>query len=447
MALTAAQKEIVSQRVLSWYDSNARELPWRLPPRSYPPSCNAAQQAQAYQVLVSELMLQQTQVKRVKPRFEAWVNRWPSLSDLALSASEDDVTRAWAGLGYYNRAKNLLKICQTIHSHHAGNLPSTRVKLQSLKGIGSYTASAISSIAFGEPVGAVDANVVRVLSRLCNLHLTKEAGFEQYQQIADELAFAASSRASDWNPALMDLGATVCTPKAPKCSECPLKAHCAAYNDDSVCVEDLPPKQAKPERRLVQRRSRVLRARIHGTAADSPDKKYVLLCKRPCGVSLLAGLWEFPSIDDGTSADIDALLKHEGIQYDLPEKQSCGRVQDAGEVSHTFSHIQQQTQVEVQDALIHSPSNVDVESGKRIEEAQWIPESDIPKFGLSSGPMKVWKQAQLILNSDSGRHRQMIKKRSRSNKSSASSRNINEYFSSHSAADKTAKKCRLDDDD
>jgi len=134
-------------------------------------------------------------------------------------------------------------------------------------------------------------------------------------------------------------------------------------------------------------------------------------------------------------------------QSDLPEEQSCGRIQDAGEVSHTFSHIQQQTQVEVQDALIHSPSNVDVESGKRIEEAQWIPESDIPKFGLSSGPMKVWKQAQLILNSDSGRHRQVIKKRSRSNKSSASSRNINEYFSSHSAADKTAKKCRLDDDD
>ena len=223
-----AKRPDVSVRLLAWYDAHARVLPWRARP---------GEVADPYRVWLSEVMLQQTTVAAVKPRFEAWVARWPDVGSLA-AADEAEVMAAWAGLGYYARARNLVRAAKAVAE--AGAFPRTEAGLRALPGLGAYTAAAVAAIAFGERAVVVDANVERVVARLSAIR-DKGAGV---RDAADSIT--PDLRAGDFAQGMMDLGATICTPRAPKCLLCPLREDCAGYA--SGAPEAFPAKKAKAER-------------------------------------------------------------------------------------------------------------------------------------------------------------------------------------------------------
>lgn len=230
----------ISEKLLKWYDVNARALPWRVPP-------NEARVANPYHVWLSEIMLQQTTVAAVEPYFQAFTNRWPTVEALA-SANDEDVLAAWAGLGYYARARNLLKCARQVAE--LGNFPKTEVALLALPGIGPYTAAAIAAIAYGAPAVVVDGNIERVTARLFNEHAPLPQVKPVLKARAAELT--PKQRAGDHAQALMDLGATICIPKNPRCASCPLRAACVAHKAGTAA--ELPrrlPKKPKPTRRGI----------------------------------------------------------------------------------------------------------------------------------------------------------------------------------------------------
>jgi A/G-specific adenine glycosylase len=247
--------------LLAHYDRHARELPWR-------------RDANPYRVLVSEIMLQQTRVETVKGYYDAWLDRFPTVEALA-GASEDDVLKAWEGLGYYRRARNLLRAARQVREEWGGDVPSAYDDLRTLPGVGEYTAGAVASIAFGEAVPAVDGNVKRVLSRLFD---RARPTVKWLREVAADLV--DPGRPGDWNQALMELGATVCTPRSPRCSVCPLGRHCAARAHGT--------QPARPERGPARSVPSVEIA----LAVPHLDGR-VLLVRRPDG-GLLGGMWAFP---------------------------------------------------------------------------------------------------------------------------------------------------------
>ncbi len=206
----------ISKHLIKWFKSNKRNLPWRKP-RQNP-----------YLVWISEIMLQQTTTQAVRPYFIRFTEKWPSVSDLA-KAKQEEVNEYWAGLGYYSRARNILKAAQIIDSNFNGKLPNTAEKLLTLPGIGPYTSRAISSICFNEKVGVVDGNVLRVYNRLLGQKLDwwKKSFFNSTQNFSDTLCQIAPPKII--NPALMDLGSTICTPKKVMCSLCPLTKVCETF--------------------------------------------------------------------------------------------------------------------------------------------------------------------------------------------------------------------------
>lgn len=203
--------------LLAWYDAHARALPWRAPP-------GAAQRTDPYRVWLSEVMLQQTTVPHATPYFERFTARWPTVTDLA--ASEDaDLMAAWAGLGYYARARNLLACARAVASDHGGVFPDTEAALLTLPGVGAYTAAAVAAIAFDRPANVVDGNVERVVARLFAVQTPLPAARPELKRLASTLI--ADDRPGDWAQALMDLGSTVCRPKSPLCPICPIDSWCA----------------------------------------------------------------------------------------------------------------------------------------------------------------------------------------------------------------------------
>ncbi len=200
--------------VAAWYASNARVLPWR-------------GIADPYAILVSEVMLQQTQVERVIPKYHAFLDAFPTLQALA-NAQPADVIRLWAGMGYNGRAVRLHKLAKAVVEHHGGELPRTAADLHKLPGIGPYTAAAVASFAFGEPIAILDTNIYRVLSRA--VHGVDAPSREAIHPLADALLPKPGSpiMPADWHQALMDVGATLCTARQPRCMLCPLRPHCAA---------------------------------------------------------------------------------------------------------------------------------------------------------------------------------------------------------------------------
>lgn len=210
----------VSALLLSWFDRSARNLPWRAV-------------RDPYRVLLSELMLQQTQVATVIPYYERFLSKWPTLQALAV-ANDQDVLKAWEGLGYYSRARHLLAAVRAVVADHNGQIPQAEPDLLRLKGIGEYTAGAIRSIAFALPAAAVDGNVVRVFARL-TATLWQPAESADRRQVRDLVeAILPPARPGDFNEALMDLGATICLPKNPACAACPLQSTCRAYAQAAV---------------------------------------------------------------------------------------------------------------------------------------------------------------------------------------------------------------------
>jgi A/G-specific adenine glycosylase len=255
---------------LAWYAQHRRDLPWRRSP-------------DPYAIWVSEIMLQQTQVATVIPYYERWMRRFPTIGALA-AADEDDVLHAWLGLGYYSRARNLLAGARRVVAEHGGVIPERVDALLVLPGIGRYSAGAIASIAYGHPAPIVDGNVVRVLCRAFGLRgdPARAPLKSELWRLAGELI--PSGEAAAFNQALMELGATVCTPKQPTCESCPLRAACVARRSGSV--QTLPELAKRREATavsmvaaLVFRRGRVLVAQL---AADAPR---------------WAGMWQFPNTE------------------------------------------------------------------------------------------------------------------------------------------------------
>ena len=267
----------VAPSLLAWYDRHARKLPWRVGPRERA----AGVAPDPYRVWLSEVMLQQTTVAAVKPYFDAFLARWPTIADLA-GAAEHEVMKAWAGLGYYSRARNLKAAADRIARDHGGRFPSTAAALRELPGVGGYTAAAIAAIAFDEPAPAVDGNIERVLARLFALDAPLPAAKPLIRARQSELMPAR--RAGDFVQAMMDLGAMICTPTRPACALCPIASECDAFRLGTP--EAFPIKAAAAER--PTRRGAAFVAR-------RPDGA-ILLRRRP-NRGLLGGMAEVPGSD------------------------------------------------------------------------------------------------------------------------------------------------------
>ena len=209
--------QIITKKILNWYDLNKRSLPWRK---------NVSQSKKHYYTLVSEFMLQQTQVVTVIPYFDRFINKIPNLKKLS-TIQDNELIKLWEGLGYYSRARNLKKTAQIIISKHHGKIPNNYEDLISLPGIGNYTANAILAIAFNKSYIPLDGNIERVLKRY--LHLKKDNEIQKNNLIKKKSIFGISSRASDYAQALMELGAMICKPKNPECSGCPISKNCKSY--------------------------------------------------------------------------------------------------------------------------------------------------------------------------------------------------------------------------
>jgi A/G-specific adenine glycosylase len=224
----------VATPLLGWYDAHRRDLPWRAKPGETP---------DPYRVWLSEVMLQQTTVATVRPRFAAWVARWPDFASLA-AASEAEVMGAWAGLGYYARARNLVAAAKAVMADHDGAFPRTEAELRNLPGLGAYTAAAVAAIAFGERAVVVDANVERVVARLFAIGEPLPGARSTIRAATETIT--PPRRAGDFAQAMMDLGSAICTPRKPRCLLCPLRDDCLALRDGAP--EAFPVKAAKKAR-------------------------------------------------------------------------------------------------------------------------------------------------------------------------------------------------------
>lgn len=331
MTSTAAP---ISSTLLDWYDRHARALPWRNPPGAAHPRDPAF----AYRVWLSEVMLQQTTVSAVIPYFEAFMRRWPNVEALA-AAPEDEIMAAWAGLGYYSRARNLVKAAREVSKQ--GGFPSSEQGLRELPGLGAYTAAAIAAIAFDQRAVVVDANVERVVARLFAIEEPLPRARKSIRAAADTITPA--QRVGDFAQAMMDLGARICTPRNPRCADCPLGALCQArLAGDPGRLPVRPPKKVKPQRR--------------GTAWWIEREQKVWLVRRP-GRGMLGGMLALP--DDGWSAHAD------GSRVAPLD----GAWQSRGRVAHGFTHFA--LELEVRQSLV--PAQPEGEGAwwpiDRIEEA------------------------------------------------------------------------------
>ena len=272
---------LFQNRLLNWYQRNHRDLPWR---RTKDP----------YKIWVSEVMLQQTQVATVIPYYERWIERFPTPQALA-DASTEEVLKAWEGLGYYSRARNLHSACREIIEQYDGRVPDSLQEIQQLPGIGRYTAGAILSMAYDQAVPVVDGNVQRVLSRLYAIWRDPKKSAQHFWKLASSLVPKKTS--GDFNQALMELGATLCTPTHPSCLICPVQRWCQAQKKG---IQDQLPMTTPREKNTP----------VYLASALIQKNDQVLLCQRPSEPKKghLAGLWELPTIPISSQEEADQKL-------------------------------------------------------------------------------------------------------------------------------------------
>jgi len=306
----------IATPLLAWYDRHARALPWRISPADR----KEGVVADPYRIWLSEIMLQQTTVQAVKPYFDFFVERWPTVADLA-AADTEDVMKAWAGLGYYSRARNLKTCADVVAAEHGGRFPDSEEGLLALPGIGPYTAAAIAAIAFDRPAAVVDGNIERVFTRLFEIATPLPSAKPESRAVVAEATPSAGP--GDFAHALMALGATICTPKRPACALCPINEGCQARQ--SGRQEQFPvklPKKAKP-------------VRLGAAFVAERQDGAVLLVKRP-DKGLLGGMTGVPTTNWTVRADGETGAKSAPFAAEWRSK---------GVISHVFTHFELRLEV------------------------------------------------------------------------------------------------------
>ncbi|XP_074564201.1 adenine DNA glycosylase [Curcuma longa] len=395
--------------LLDWYDANRRDLPWRRTKTSSRGTVNRSETegkveaGSAYAVWVSEVMLQQTRVSTVISYYNRWMDKWPTIHHLA-AASQEEVNEMWAGLGYYRRARFLLEGAKSIVQE--GAFPRTAAELLKVQGIGDYTAGAIASIAFNEAVPVVDGNVVRVISRLkaITANPKKSGTVKGIWKLASLLVDPL--RPGDFNQAMMELGATLCSTMNPQCYACPISDNCVAFSlsksGESIEVTDYPTKVAKAKQRHDFAAVCVVQL-TEETGEESlkrcSNKDMLLLVKRP-NEGLLAGLWEFPSVLLDERVDIDSRRRSADTYlrklFHIKLWEDCEVVlrEDVGECIHVFSHIRLHMHIELLILKLKGGLNQFSESNQFSSSWKCVDAKSIKTMGLTSGVRKVYNMVE-----------------------------------------------------
>lgn len=344
--------EAIHERLLAWFDAHKRDLPWR-------------GVGDPYAVWISEVMLQQTRAGSVVPYYRRWMERFPDVGALA-GADLEEVLRLWRGLGYYARARNAHRCAQQVRDGHGGAFPSSAARLQALPGIGPYTAAAVASIAFGEAVPAVDGNVRRVVARLFDLPDPPPA------EVRDRAAgLMDTARPGDFNEAMMELGALVCTPRSPSCGTCPLAAACRARATGTAAD------------RPLRRRRRPVPTRIWDVQVTVSPRGRTLVVRRP-REGLLGGMWEFPAVEVKDGAD-------RGARPMRIAEPTTGAVVELPPVTHRFSHF----------TAVYRPRRVEV-AGEEVPgewgetAGRWVTPSELADLALPVAQQRIAGAAGLL---------------------------------------------------
>lgn len=338
--------ENFKDNLLRWFDAEQREMPWR-------------ETKNPYYIWLSEIMLQQTQVATVVDYYLRFIERFPTIESLN-NAQEDEVLKLWEGLGYYSRARNFHTAIKDVYQNHNSTVPSEPEQFGKLKGVGPYTKAAVMSIAFNKPLATVDGNVFRVWSRLNNddrdtkLQSTRKA-FEQ------ELQPYVETRAGDFNQAMMEVGAMVCTPKAPLCLFCPVQDNCEAFEKGTV--NDLPVKTTKVSKKIIKQ---------HVYIIKNNENEYLIEQRT---AKLLNNMWEFPMYEATQKDNINTELAMNMTFSDKP----------IYKLKHQFTHLQWDIEVYMADEVI------DKQQVELPERMQWIHFDDKEQYNFPVSMTKIYK--------------------------------------------------------
>ncbi|NOZ66540.1 MAG: A/G-specific adenine glycosylase [Alphaproteobacteria bacterium] len=350
---------LLADALLDWYDVHARDLPWRIPP-------NSSETPDPYRIWLSEIMLQQTTVPTVIPYFEKFLKKWPTMEDLA-GAELDQILTAWAGLGYYARARNLHKCAHYIVTELGGQFPNTEKDLLSLPGVGPYTAAAIAAIAFGKKAAVMDGNIERVMARMFNITTPLPDAKATLKEFAEQMTPA--HRAGDYAQAVMDLGSDICGAKILKCTNrCPWEENCQAH---ALGTAD----------QLPRRKSKTAKPTRRGYAFWAEYDGHLWLCRRP-EHGLLGGMMEVPSSDWLESPDWDAVP--------MPQIPIIANwTETPGLVRHSFTHFHLELKI----------IRLELLEMIELQEGDWFPFSRIEYLALPTVMKKIiHHQSQPVLD-------------------------------------------------
>lgn len=340
-ALTVQETEEFRSQLLGWFRLNARDLPWR-------------QTRDPYRIWISEVMLQQTRVSTVISRYTEFILRFPSLVSLAL-AREDEVLTLWSGLGYYRRARMLHGAARLLLNEHGGSLPRSSLELRRLPGIGDYTAAAIASISHNEAVAAVDGNVERVLTRVLGKGALRRKGWAaQLKETAEMLLDPMVPGA--FNQAMMELGATVCLPRSPRCAECPVRKFCGTKGEHD----------AAPRKKMASRKTHY--ALVKKPIEKGSRRAQVLLVQRPDNASQMPGMWELPALDAAAKSEPVLRIRHA--------------------ITHTNFYVEVFAMNE-EKLRAHKRS-------KKTERRDWVPDSKLGEIPLTGLARKILMRLDVL---------------------------------------------------
>jgi A/G-specific adenine glycosylase len=410
---TSDEIDVFQDKILEWYDANQRVLPWRKPSAIYAENNPHVMEGweskkfdHGYGVLLSEIMLQQTQVNTVIDYFNNWMETFPTLEVLA-NASEETVRASWAGLGYYRRSKFLHECAKEIVNNLNGAIPQTAKELSKLPGIGKYTAGAISSIVFNQKEPIVDGNVVRVLTRMRAISAVPNATniTKLLWNISGDIVHA--KRPGDFNQSLMELGATVCTKSNPDCMRCPVNSICHALKESKskkiieqdkcqYCTFYGPTKTVtKYPIQKQKKEKKELKTIVTILVNESGGESYYLIIQRP-KKGLLASFWEFPSVDlesddkitkNFHSKKMKKYLKTKSITWEDTDIQKSKEI---GSTSHIYTHIKQEYTIQYLRL-----DNIEMKETKGVT---WAKKESLSEFAISKGMKKCLEQCDKNVN-------------------------------------------------